>query len=175
MRRRASISSREDFLGRIRICDGRLEDRQQLVPFAHRAGALGRDQVSEELADDRDAFDADAVDGRFGVPGKGAADATDVLVRLAGQQASLAVALLPQSSRGERQQRQRAALALDLGQHLVHQLVVLEAVAALQWRVGRGLGASAAPVGGPRGVRSANDWRESLVVVAPDAGNRRAC
>ena len=118
--------------------DRLVEHRQQLIPLADRAGALGGDQVAEELADDGDPLDADPVDGRLGVARERAADAADVVVGLAGEQAGLAIALLPQPGGGEGQQRQRAALALDLGEHLVDQLVVLEAVAALGGRLDEG-------------------------------------
>ena len=42
--------------------------------------------------------------------GEGAADASDVVIRLAGEEAGLAVALLPQPCGGEGQQRQRVEL-----------------------------------------------------------------
>ena len=73
----------------------------------------------------------DAVDGRLGVAGERSADAADVVICLSGQQPRLAVALLPQPGGGECQQRQRASLALHLGQHLLDQLIVIEAIAAL--------------------------------------------
>ena len=77
----------------------------------------------------------DAVDRGLGVSGQGPADPADVVIRLAGEETGLAVALLPEPGGGEGQERQRTALALHLGQHLVHQVVVLEAVTALHRRL----------------------------------------
>ena len=73
-----------------------VENRQQLIPLAHRPRALGGDQVAEQLADDGDALDTDAVHRRLGVARQRAADAADVVVGLAGEQAGLAIAFLPQ-------------------------------------------------------------------------------
>ena len=114
------------FVGRI------AEYRQQFVPFPDGSGAFGGYEVAEEFADDGDALDADAVDGGLGVAGERASYATDVLIRLASEEARLPVALLPQPGGGEREKGECTALALDLGEHSVNQLIVLEAVAAFR-------------------------------------------
>jgi hypothetical protein len=111
------------------------EYRQKLVPLADCAGALGGHQVAEELAHDGDAIGSDPVDRVFGVPRQGAADAADAVIRNAGQKTCVAIPFLPQLRRREREQRQSAPFTLHLGQHLVHQRVVLEAVAALGGRL----------------------------------------
>ena len=75
------------------------------------------------------------IDCRFGMTSERTADTSDVVIGLAGQETGFAVPVLPQSGEGERQERQRAPLALDLGQHLLDQIVVLEAIAALRGRL----------------------------------------
>ncbi len=159
---RASMSDRSTCSLAIRR-DESQNTGEELVPLADGAGAFGGDEVAEELADDGEVLVADAIDGGLGVAGERAADAADVVVGLAGEQAGLAVALLPQPGGGEGQQRQRAALALDLGQHLVDQLVVLEAVAALQG----GLGQGAAEGGTGR--------RDAAAVSSENTGARASC
>ena len=73
-----------------------------------------------------------------------AADAADVVVGLAGEQTGLAVAFLPQPREGEGEEGERATFALDLGEDLFDQLVVLEAVAALGGRLDEGASEAAA-------------------------------
>ena len=55
------------------------EDRKQLVPLTHRAGALGRHEVTEHLPHDRHPLRPDPIDGLLGVAGQRAADAADVV------------------------------------------------------------------------------------------------
>ena len=106
------------------------EYRYQLIPLADGAGPLRGDEVAEEFAHDRQPFDTDLLEGRLGMPGQRTANAADVVICLAGQEAVFAVTFLPQPRHGEGEQRQRAALTLDLSQHLIDQIVILEAVAA---------------------------------------------
>ena len=118
----------------VRLC----EHRQQIVHVANGARALDRYQVAEDLAHHLEALLADPPQRALGVLCQRATDAADLLVGSAGQVPLIAVAPLPQLRRSERQQRQRAALALHLRQHLLDQSVVLEVIAALDRRLHQG-------------------------------------
>ena len=59
----------------------------------------------------------------------------DIVIRLAGEQSRLSVPVLPQPFESKGQQRQRTPLPFDLAKHFLHQLVVLEAIAALGGRL----------------------------------------
>ena len=71
---------------------------------------------------------ADLFDDGLGVPRQRSTHPADVVIGLPGQEAGFAISFLPQAGGGKSQQRQRASLALHLGQHLLHQLVVLETI-----------------------------------------------
>ena len=142
------------------------EDRQQLVVVADRAGPLRGDQVAEQLAHDRQVLRADPLDRGLRVLGQGAPHPADPRVGRAGQESRGTVALLPQPRRGEGQQRQRAPFARHGVDHLRGQVLVLEAVAALQ----RGLDDRAAegrPGRGPehREIGEHRDERRVLVTA----------
>ncbi len=111
------------------------EDRQELLDVPGRPRPLRRDQVAEELPHDRPARFSDLRQGRLGVPRQRAPHPAHRVVRLAGEVAGLAVALLPQLRRGERDQRKRAALLRHLAEHLLDHRLVGEAVAAGQRRL----------------------------------------
>ena len=105
---------------------GRIEYRQELVPFSNRAGAFRGDEVAEDLADDRQAIAPDALQRRLGVPREGAADAADIGGGLPRHQSSFAVTFCPQARHSKGEHGQRAALTFNFGNHLAWQLVVLE-------------------------------------------------
>ena len=71
------------------------EDGQKLVPVAGCPCPLRRDQVAEELPDDRDPLFADSLERGLGMLSQSTADTTDVLVSLARLQAPFAVAGIP--------------------------------------------------------------------------------
>ena len=71
------------------------EGRQHLLAAGDGAGALGGDEVAEDLADDVLPFGADAVDGGLGMLGEGALYPGHPPVSLAGQDLSLPVATFP--------------------------------------------------------------------------------
>ena len=131
----------QDVLGRRAVGEG----GQQLVAVDDGARALGGDEVAEDLAHQALPLGADPVQRGLGVLGERALDAGDLPVGLAGEELPLAVALLPQARHGEGEERQRAPDALDRRDHLVHERVVLEAVAPLLRRLDDGAG------GGRRG------------------------
>jgi hypothetical protein len=73
-----------------------VEDRQQLVAFAHGPRALGGHEVAEHLPHDRDPFLADPLECRFGVLRQRTLHAADVAIRHPGEQAALPIALVPE-------------------------------------------------------------------------------
>jgi hypothetical protein len=83
--------------------------RQQLLAVDDGAGALGGDEVAEDLADGRLTRGADVVHRGLGVLGEGALDPGDLPVGLAGEELPLPVALLPQPRHRECEEGQRAA------------------------------------------------------------------
>ncbi len=108
------------------------KDREQLVHVAHGAGPLRRHEVAEQLAHEGQPVRADAVERRLGVLRERPGDAADGVVRRAREEALLAVAAVPERGRREGEERQRPALPLDGVEHVRHERLVLEAVAALQ-------------------------------------------
>ena len=141
---------------RARVGEGR---REQLLALADRAGPLRRDEVAEDLADRGDAPGADPLERRLGVPRERARDAADLVAGREGEEPALAVPLLPQPRRRECEQRQRAALPLDRGQHAVEQPL-------LEAEPGGRAGSSnarrrAAPASGPSGVSSEKTGRSA--------------
>ena len=97
------------------------EGREKLLARRDRAGPLRRDEVAEDLAHRGDAPGADPLERRLGVPRERARDAADLVAGREGEEPALAVPLLPQPRRREGEERQRAALPLDRGQHAVEQ------------------------------------------------------
>ena len=109
-------------------------------------------EVPEDLADHRQSLVSDPVDGRLGVTRQCPPDPTDVVVRLACQEPSLAVPFFPQPRRGER--------------------------AALRTRVTRALGRITrkdnidfSGLARVSHATDATDWRVELpfVVISPDS------
>ena len=87
---------------------------------------------------DRNPLGADLLQRRFRVLRQGARHAADSAVGRPRQEALVPVAQVPQSRRGESQQRQRAPFVGDLLDHLLDQRLVLEVVAARERRLHQG-------------------------------------
>ena len=118
--------------------------------------SLGGHEVPEQLAHDRHAVLSDALERRFGMLRQRAADAADFLVGRAGQQAALAIAPIPEPRHGEGDQRQRAALARDLREHLLDDPPRLRSDSRTSAPAGPAPAAGQRRSGGPSAVSSEN-------------------
>ena len=105
------------------------EGREQLLPFEDGARALGGREVAEDLANHWLAPEADPLERRLGMLRQRAFHTADLPVRLTCQELSFLVAACPEARDREGQERQRPPRSLDGADHVVHESVVLEAVA----------------------------------------------
>ena len=102
-----------------RPCSGRAESSSSRSMTARVPCAVTRLRKISRTS--RLPLGADAVHRGLGVLGEGPCDPADLLVRLAGEELLLPVALLPEPRHREGQERQGAPRALDRRDHLVHE------------------------------------------------------
>src|SRR5262249_32028006 len=102
--------------------------REELFTAANGARSLRGRQVAEDPADELFVFRRNCFESCLGVPGQRPFDASDLPIRLAGQELLLLVSFLPEPGNREREKGQHAANSLDGTQDLLDESFVLESV-----------------------------------------------